>query len=164
MKLRKSITVIATLIIIAVAGFSAYYFINLNKGPYASSDLASVSYKWGVGDTLINSYNSATGDYQYLDSRDSLIKIKLKLRANNIIFLHSKANEAGLWKLPGVIANPNANLKSDKVLRYEIVFNYEQKAKKIIFMTDYVQDQVIANSVAKIQAAIEQTLKEREGN
>lgn len=162
MNLRRNLSTVATIVIILIAGIGGYYFINLNKGPYAASDLKSISYQWGVGDTLTNSYHSVTGEYQYLDRRDAVIKSKIKLRTNDLIFIHSKANEAGLWTLPSVIANPGANLKSKTVLRYEIVFNYAQRTKKIIYMTDYLQDQSIVAAFSKIQNAIEQVIKERE--
>jgi hypothetical protein len=164
MNLKKYISLIFTIVIILAVGIGGYYFLNLKKGPYPASDLLSISYKWGVGDTLVNSYDSATGNYHYLDSRDSLVKTKLKLKANNFIFLHSKANEADLWKLPNLVTNSNANLKSNQVLRYEITFNYTQKSKRIVFMTDYNEDPTILKSVAQIQSAIEQILKEREEN
>ena len=162
LELRKNISLIATVVIIIIVGVGGYYLINLKQGPHAAADFISVSSKWGVGDTLANSYNSATGDYQYLDNRDSLIKTKVKLRANNIIFIHSKVNEFGLWQLPDVIANKNADLKSDKVLRYEIVFNYEGKSKKIIYLTDYDEDQKIASAAEEIQNVIKKTIDEVE--
>ena len=160
--LKKSISLIATFAIIVIIAIGGYYFVNLRKGPYSSSDFVSIDYKWGLGDTLQNSYNSASGNYQYLDNRDSLIKKKVKLRANNVIFIHSKANELDLWKLPDVIANPNADLKNKKVLRYEIVFTYEQKTKKIVFMTDYDEDLKIAQDAQQLQKIVAQTITEAE--
>ncbi len=159
---KKKISLVATFAIIIIACIGGYFFINSNKGPYAASDLISISYKWGLGDTLVNSYHSLTGDYQYLDNRDSLIKTKLKFKANNFIFLHSKANEANLWKLPEIIANSKSDLKSDRILRYEIIFNYAEKSKKILFMTDYNENIALAKDFSTIQSAIAQTLREKE--
>jgi len=160
--LKKNTSLIATIAVILIIGVGGYYLINLKRGPFEPSTFVSLSYKWGVGDTLVNSYNSVTGDYQYLDNKDSLVRTKVKLNANNIIFLHSRANEIDLWTLPDVIANPNANLKSDKVLRYEMVFNYEQKTKKIIFMTDYDENINIATAAEKLQQLIVQTIEDAE--
>lgn len=159
---KKSISLVTTVVLVVVIAVVGYYFINLGKGPYRASDFVSVSYKWGVGDTLANSYDSATGAYQYLDSRDSLVKTNVKLRANNIIFIHSKADELNLWQLPNVIANPNANLKSDQVLRYEFVFTYEKKVKKIIYLTDYDSDPTIATAANELQKIVKQTIDEAE--
>ncbi|TKC10569.1 hypothetical protein FA048_10330 [Pedobacter polaris] len=161
-ELRKNLSLIATVAVIIIAGIGGYYLINLKQSEYPVSTFISVSYKWGVGDTLLNSYNSATSDYQYLNNRDSLIKTKVKLRANNIIFIHSRANELDLWNLPNVIANKNADLKSDKVLRYEMVFTYEHKTKKIIFLTDYDENPSIAIAADELQKVIKQTIDEVE--
>ena len=159
---KKNLSLIATVSVILIVGIGGYYLINLKQSKYPVSTFVSVSYKWGVGDTLLNSYNSATGDYQYLDNRDSLIKTKVKLKANNIIFIHSKANELGLWQLPNVIANKNSDLKSDKVLRYEMEFVYEGESKKIIFLTDYDENMQTRLAVAELQKIIKQTIDEVE--
>ncbi len=109
----------------------------IKNAPFKSTEFVSIQYKWGVGEVLENSYDSATGDYQYLDAKDSLVKTKVKLRKNDIIYLHNKANELGLWNFPDVIANRGADLTSNKVLRYELKFNYKRKSKKVIIMSDY---------------------------
>lgn len=114
-----------------------YYRPMIKNAPFKSTEFVSLQYKWGVGKVLENSYDSATGDYQYLNAKDSLVKTNVKLRKNDIIFLHSKANELGLWNFPDVIANRGADLISDKVLRYELQFNYKRKSKKVIIMSDY---------------------------
>ena len=162
LNLKKNLSLIATVIVIVIISIAGYYLINQKKGPYPASALTSITYKWGMGDSLTNSYNSATGNYQYLNAKDSLIKTRVKLRANNIIFLHSKADELDLWNLPSVIANKNADLKSDKVLRFEIVFNYEKKSKKIVFLTDYDEDLAVAHKIEQLQKTIRQTIDEVE--
>ncbi|MBY0542561.1 MAG: hypothetical protein K2P75_04095 [Sphingobacteriaceae bacterium] len=160
--IKKNLSLIATVVIIFTIAIGGYYLINLGKGRYAAADFVAVNYKWGVGDTLVNAYDSATGDYQYLDNRDSLIKTNVKLRANNIIFLHSKANELNLWQLPNVIANKNADLKNDKVLRYEITFVYEKEAKNIIYLVDYNENPTIALAADELQKMIKKTIDEAE--
>ena len=159
---KKRLLLISTVVVLAIAAFGGYYLLNLKKGPYPASEFVYLSYKWGVGDTLVNSYNSATGEYQYLNNKDSLIKTNVKLHANNIIFLHSKANELNFWNLPTVIANANADLKSHNVLRFEIVFNYENNNKKITYYTNYTDNMEIATTARALQKVIEQTINEAE--
>lgn len=161
-QLKKNISFIATVVVIIIISIAGYFVINKQKGPFSASELVSVAYKWGLGDSLVNTYNSATGDYQYLDNRDSLITKKLRLRANNIIFLHSKANELDLWTLPNVIANKNADLKTDQTLRYEIIFNYETKVKKIVFLTNYDEDMGVLDRANQLQKTIKTTIDEVE--
>lgn len=157
---RKNISLIATIAVIVIVGIGGYYLMNLKQGPYPASTFIGITYKWGLGDTLVNTYNSATNDYQYLDNKDRLVKKKVKLHANNIIFIHSKANELDFWNLPEIIANKNEDLKSKKVLRYEIVFNYEKKVKKIIFMTNYDEDIALAERIGQLQKIIKETIDE----
>ncbi|MES2446300.1 MAG: hypothetical protein V4546_03900 [Bacteroidota bacterium] len=161
-RIKKNISFIATVVVIIIISIAGYFVINKQKGPFSASELVSIEYKWGLGDSLVNVYNSATGNYQYLDNRDSLITKKLKLRANNIIFIHSKANELDLWTLPNLIANKNANLKTDQTLRYEIIFNYETKVKKIVFLTNYDEDMGVLDRVSQLQKTIKSTIDEVE--
>ncbi len=161
-RIKKNISFIATVVVIIIISIAGYFVINKQKGPFSASELVSMEYKWGLGDSLVNAYNSASGNYQYLDNRDSLIRKKLKLRANNIIFIHSKANELDLWTLPNVIANKNANLKTDQTLRYEIIFNYETKVKKIVFLTNYDEDMGVLDRVSQLQKTIKSTIDEVE--
>ena len=144
-----------------------YYTPMIKNAPFRSADFVSFEYKWGVGKTLANSYNSATGDYQYLDDKDSLVKTHIKLRKNDMIYLHSKANELGLWNFPSVIANNGSDLNSSKILRYEIQFNYKTKSKKVIYLTDYNEIPKLRDVAAQMQKLIGQSIndaEERYGN
>jgi hypothetical protein len=160
--IKNNLSLVSIVAVILIASIGGYYLLQLKQEKYPASSFISLSYKWGVGDTLVNEYNSLSGKYQYLNNRDQLIKTNLKLNINSIIFLHSKANELEFWSLPNVIANSNAYLKSNKVLRYEIIFNYEQLSKKIIFLTDYDQNAEIANRASSLQKIIEQIIVENE--
>lgn len=159
---KQRLLLISTIAVIAIAAIGGYYLLSVKQGPYPASKFISITYKWGVGDTLLNSYNSATGEYQYLNNKDSLVKTNVKLHANNIIFLHSKANELDFWKLPELIANKNANLNNKGILRYEMVFNYEGKSKKISYYTNYTDDMAIATAAQALQKLVEQTINEVE--
>lgn len=161
-QLKKHLSLIATFAVILITGIAGYYVINLKQGPYPVSSFVSLSYKWGVGDTLVNSYNSASGAYQYLNNKDSLIRTNVKLHANNIIFLHNKANELDFWNLPNTIANPQTDLQSKTILRYEITLNYAEKTKKVIYMTNYAENPTTAHAVEELQKLIAQTINEVE--
>src|ERR1700761_1992597 len=74
-----------------------YYSIMIGNAPYRFSDFQSFSFQYGTGDSLINKYDSKTGDYQYLNDHDSLIKKHLKLNSNELLYLHKKAAYWGFW-------------------------------------------------------------------
>lgn len=157
-KIFLALTIVVPFLIYCVI----YYTPMIKNAPFKSSEFVSLQFKWGVGRSLINSYDSATGDYQYLNERDSLIKTNVKLRSNDIIYLHSKANELGLWNFPPVIANQGADLTSDKILRYEIQFNYKRKSKKVVFLTDYNEIPKLRDVATQMQKLVAQSINDAE--
>eukprot|EP01132_Coremiostelium_polycephalum_P018692 gene18692-22266_t len=84
------------------------------------------------------------------------------LRTNDIIYLHNKANELGLWNFPDVIANRGADLNSSKVLRYEIEFNYQRKKKKVILMSDYNEIPKLRDVSTQMKNLVAQSINEAE--
>jgi len=157
-KIFLALTIVVPFLIYCVI----YYTPMIKNAPFKSGEFVSLQFKWGVGKSLINSYDSSTGNYQYLNERDSLIKTNVKLRSNDIIYLHSKANELGLWNFPPVIANQGADLNSDKVLRYEIQFNYKRKFKKVIFLTDYNEIPKLRDVASQMQKLVAQSINDAE--
>jgi len=139
-----------------------YYMPMIQNAPFKSTEFVSLQYKWGVGKVLDNSYDSATGEYQYLDSKDSLVKTNVKLKKNDIIYLHNKANQLGLWNFPDVIANSGTDLTSPKVLRYEIQFNYQRKSKKVIIFSDYQEIPKLRDVSAQMRTLVAQTIQDAE--
>lgn len=158
-KVTKTLNIVAVLFIV-IAG--AYFVMKMRSGGKRAASFVSLTYKWGVGDTLQNSYDSKTGDYQFIDQRDQLIKEKFKIRTNNVIFLHSKINEQDLLNIPDTVANPQANLKDPKVLRYEFKFVYDDTTKNVIFLTNYDKDPVIRNRAIGLQKVVQQIIAEAE--
>lgn len=157
--LQKTISIVAVLFIIIVGGF---YVMKMRSGGKKAASFVSLTYKWGVGDTLQNSYDSKTGNYQFIDQREQLIKENFKLRTNNIIFLHSKINEQDLLNIPDMVANPQANLKDPKVLRYEFKFVYDDTTKNIIYLTNYDKDLLISEKAKSLQKVVQQIITEAE--
>jgi len=157
-KIFLALTIVVPFLIYCVV----YYTPMLRNAPFKSKEFVSLQFKWGVGPVLENSYDSATGDYQYVDTRDSLVKTNVKLRKNDIMYLHNKANELGLWNFPEVIANAGEDLKSAKVLRYELQFNYKRKSKKVVFMTDYGEMPKLRDVAGQMVKLISQSINEAE--
>ncbi len=159
-KIKQNFSLIATFAVIAITAIVGYYVISLKKAPYAVASFKSFTFKWGIDSNLENSYNSADGSYYYLNNRDSLIKTHVKLRTNDIIFIHNKANELGLWNLPNVIGKPKSNGKSPV---YELQFNYLEKSKKMTVYSDFEENPQQLDSVMRIVKLVQQTIDEAEG-
>ena len=110
-----------------------YYSVMVKNAPYRFSEFESITFKYGLGNKLDNTYNSKTGDYYYLDSRDSLVKTNVKLRKDDLLYLHRKAAELGFWNFPDEISgddNPRHSLNSPQ---YFIEFKYKNKTKHVLF-------------------------------
>ncbi len=158
----KKIFLVLTIVVPFLIYCVVYYTPMLRNAKFRSNEFVSLQFKWGVGKDLQNTYDSSTGNYQYVNDRDSLIKTNVKLRHNDIIYLHNKANELGLWNFPDVIANGGEDLKSDKVLRYEMQFNYKRKSKKVIYMTDYSDMPKLRDVAGQMQKLITQSINDAE--
>lgn len=158
-KLKFSLKIISVIFIIIVGG---YYIMKLRSGGKKAVAFVSLTYKWGTGDTLLNSYNSRTGDYKFLNQRDQLIKENFKLRTNSIIYLHSKINEHNLLTIPDTIANKNANFRDSTVLRHEITLVYDDETRHIVFLSNYDGDPMILNKAMALQKYVQQIILEAE--
>ncbi len=157
---QKMILKLASVAFIVIVG--GYYIMKVRSGCKRAAAFVSLTYKWGVGDTLQNSYNSKTGEYQFLDQRDQLVKENFKLRTNNVIFMHSKINEQDLLNIPDTVANVGFDLKDTKVLRYEFSFVYEDTTKNIVYFTNYDKDPIIRNKAMGLQKVVQQVITEAE--
>ena len=110
-----------------------YYSIMVKNAPYRFSDFESITFKYGLGDSLNNTFNSRTGDYQYMDTRDSLIKTKVKFRKDDLLYLHRKAAELGFWNFPEKISGEGSPNHSTNSPHYYIEFKYQGKTKHVLF-------------------------------
>lgn len=158
----KKIYLLLTIVVPFLAYSVFYYMPMIKNAPFRSGEFVSLQFKWGPGNNLENSYDSATGIYQYKNAKDSLVRKSFKLRHNDIIYLHNKANELGLWNFPEVIANEGTDLKKSDVLRYEMQFNYKRKSKKVIFLSDYHDIPKLRDVATQMKTLVEQTITDAE--
>jgi hypothetical protein len=111
-----------------------YYGMMIKNAPYKFSEFQSIRFEYGYGDTLNNIYDSKTGEYQFVNRRDSVVKIKLKLSKGDLLYLHRKAADLGFWDFPSNELNPDVK---GRVPRYVIQFNYLRKTKKVMYDASY---------------------------
>lgn len=151
-KIFLALTIVVPFIIYCII----YYTPIIKNAPFRSKDFVSLQYSWGIKDPLENQYNSATGAYQYLTSRDSLIKKTVYLKSDDILYLHNKANELGLWNFPDVIGLKSA--KSATVPRYDLQFNYKKKSKHVIIYGDFDGNPKLLDAAMQMRKLIEETI------
>lgn len=139
-----------------------YYSMMIGNAPYRFSDLQSIVFEYGNGDSLINKFNSKTKDYQYVNTHDSLVKMKLHLRSDDMLFLHRKAAELGFWDFPNVEVNNSAKAKALKAPRYLIEFNYKHKSKKVLFDEAFDGDPKLKDANEQMIKVIQKVLNDEE--
>ncbi len=117
-----------------------YYGIMIKNAPYKFAEMQSIRLQYGLGDSLINQFNSKTGEYQYLNDRDSLVKTNVKLSKDDLLYLHRKAAELGFWNFPPDMRSSSEQPSTKLVPHYYLEFVYQRKVKKIDFDLNYAGD------------------------
>jgi hypothetical protein len=157
-KIFLALTIVVPFLIYCVV----YYTPMLRNAPYKLKEFESIDFKWGMGNNLENSYNSATGEYQYVDGQDSVIKTNVKLRKDDILYLHSKASELGFWNFPDLIVNRGTDLKTSTVPRYVMKFNYKKKSKTVIYLADYNEIPKLKGLAEQMKTLLQQSINDAE--
>ncbi len=155
-KIFLALTIVVPFLIYCII----YYTPIIKNAPFRSKDFVSLQYQWGVKDTLENHYDSATGAYQYLDNSDSTIRKTVFLKKDDIIYLHNKANELGLWNFPDTIGTKTA--KSADVPRYDLQFNYKEKSKHVVVYGNFNGNPKLLDAAMQMRKLVEETLGQAE--
>jgi hypothetical protein len=128
----------------------------IKNAPYRYSDFQSLSIEYGIKDSLVNKYSSKTGDYQYLNKRDSLVKIHLRLTSDDLLYLHHKAADLGFWDFPSNETGDTTG--KEKAVRYIIEFKYKKKSKRVVFDSNYGGDPKLVDANKQLIKEIDQSL------
>lgn len=137
-----------------------YYGMILKDAPFKYKEFKSFSIQYGTGDSLLNKYNSATGEYQYLNKHDSLVKTHMLLTADDKLVLHQKAAQLGFWDFPTDERNTDtSHLHGARPPRYIIQYNYLHTSKKVVFDANYLGPQKLVDAnlqmIKEIQAVLD---------
>ena len=108
-----------------------YYSMMIKNAPYKFTEFESFSYQFGPRNSMLNSYNSKTGEYNYVNDRDSVVKTNLKLSKDDLLYLHRKAASLGFWDFP-VDETGDSVKTGPQPLRYVIEFKYQRKSKNYV--------------------------------
>jgi hypothetical protein len=110
----------------------------LRDAPYNFKEFKSFEIRYGTRNNMVNYYNSATGERDYLNKKDSLIKTSLQLTVADLDSLHKNASNLGFFDFPEQeLNNDTTNPGFDKAPRYVIQFNYKRKSKQVTFDANY---------------------------
>lgn len=156
----KKIFLAATVVVPFLVYCLYYYGMMVKNAPYKFSEFKSIVFKYGKGDSLVNQYNSKTGDYEYKTRDGRLVKRNLRLSKDELLYLHRKASDLGFWNFP------EQELRKDtmKVVspRYLIQFNYEKKSKTVIYDDGFDGDPSLKDANQRLIKEIQKVLDEAE--
>ena len=139
-----------------------YYSIMVKNAPYKFSEFESITFKYGLGDSLVNEYDSKTGIYQYLTERDSLIKTTFKLKKDDLLYLHRKASELGFWNFPEDLQPSKEEKHSLNSPHYYIQYKYKRKEKHVLFDAEYNKDPKLAEAAKQLAKEISNVINDAE--
>ena len=153
-------TIIGSFVIYSVI----YYAGVFKNAPYKFTEFKSIVFKYGPGDSLVNSYNSLTGEYDYINKRDSLVKTHLNLTTNDLLYLHRKAADLGFWDFPSVdMGDTTIKHNGMRPPRYLIEFNYQRKSKKVLYDASFDGDPRLKDANEQLIKEITKVLVDAEG-
>jgi len=155
---------LALTVIVPFLFYCVYYYAGVFKNaPYKFTEFKSFTFEFGSSDSLVNKYNSETGEYQYLNSHDSLVKTNLHLTKNDLLYLHRKAADLGFWNFPeDERSGDTTRINGIKPPRYIIAFNYKRKSKRVVFDENFGGDFRLKDANEHIIKEIEHVLADAE--
>ncbi|QKJ29320.1 hypothetical protein HQ865_05970 [Mucilaginibacter mali] len=155
---NKKIFLIASVTIPFLLYSIYYYGIMVKNAPYKFSEFDHISFQYGTGDSLLNKFESKSGNYQYVDDRDSVKKMYLRLSSNDLLYLHRKAADLGFWNFPSDETNPYKKKTGPKSLRYIIEFGYKRKTKRVVFDAAFDGDARLKDANVRLIKEIQHVL------
>ncbi len=155
----KKLFLIASIIVPFLLYCFYYYGMMIKNAPYKFSEFQSLRFEYGYGDTLNNTYDSKTGEYQFVNRRDSLVKINLKLSKDELLYLHRKAADLGFWDFPANELNPDVK---GHVPRFVIQFNYQRKTKKVMYDASFNGNEKLKDANERLIKEIQKVINEAE--
>lgn len=155
----KKVFLVMSIVVPFMAYCLYYYGMMIKNAPYKFSEFQSLHFEYGYGDTLNNIYDSKTGEYQFINRRDSLVKINMKLNKDDLLYLHRKAADLGFWDFPANELNPSVK---GKVPRFLIQFNYLRKSKKVMFDASFDGDPKLKDANERLITEIRKILNDAE--
>lgn len=160
---RQKKIFLAICIIVPFVLYCVYYYgIIIKNAPYKFSEMKSITLKYGLGDSLVNRYDSKTGVYQYMNEQDSLVQSNVKLSNDDLLYLHRKAAELGFWNFPEDLRGPESRNAPSNAPHYILEFNYLRKSKRIDFDLNFKGDPKLKDAAKSLIEMVNTTINDAE--
>lgn len=150
-------------IILPIVLYCVYYYgMMISNAPYRFADFQYLRFEYGLNDSLVNKFNSKTGDYQYKTQSGNVKKTTLRLTKDDLLYLHRKAADLGFWNFPAVEAADTSKDVKPNSPKYLIEFVYKEKTKKVMFDQAFEGDNQLKDANMRLIKEIQKVLDERE--
>lgn len=151
-KIFLSICIIVPFVIYCVV----YYSSMIKNAPYRFADFESIEIVYGTPNEMVNTYNSKTGEFFYLTKDNTLRKDTVKMRKDDLLYLHRKAQELGFWNVDDDMTNTKRDtVLNQEVPRYILKYTYKDKAKEVTLDADFVgPDKMKAAAKSTVDAVL----------
>ncbi|RFZ94375.1 hypothetical protein D0C36_02125 [Mucilaginibacter conchicola] len=136
-----------------------YYGMMVKNAPYKFAEFEGLKLEYGYNDSLLNKYNSETGEYQFVNRKDSVVKMHMDLSKDDLLYLHRKAAELGYWDFP---TNETKKDPKERSMRYIIEFKYKRKTKRVVFDETYQGNEKLIDANQRLLKEIKKKLDENE--
>lgn len=146
-------------IILPLIVYSVYYYSGMiSNAAFRYSDLESIEITWGYPGEMLNHYNTTTREYQYLNKEDSLIRDTVKLRDNDLHYLHSKAQHIGFFNVDSDMTSATSDdkMRDEGIPRYILTYTYKEKTKSVTLDADYPGNQKMKDAA---KTTVDEVLK-----
>ena len=131
-----------------------YYYIMVKNAPYKFSEIENITLKEGIGNQYDKIYSSKSQVFQYLTVKDSLVKSKVKLSKDDMLYLHRKAAELGFWDWPEKMLGDS----SSNIPRYYLEFDYQRKKKIIIIDASYDKNIKLRDAALELTKTVDKVI------
>ncbi|MBU0697087.1 MAG: hypothetical protein KKE39_11290 [Bacteroidetes bacterium] len=132
-----------------------YYSFMIKNAPYKFSEFKSITMKSGIGNHYDKIYTSTNEKFQYLNGNDSLITHKLKLSKDDLLYLHRRAADIGMWDMPTKMLSDTTNTAP----KYYIELDYERKKKIIEFDAAFNGNPKLKDAAIELVKTVEKVIE-----
>lgn len=140
-----------------------YYSTMLNNAPFRYVDFQSIVLKYGDGGELQNEFDSETGIFTYLNARDSVITDTVRMRDDDLLYLHRKAAELGFWNLPEDMTGIGFDTTNSEVPRFILQYNYKEKSKTVTYDADFEGNPKMKDAARSVIDEVRRVLSDARG-
>lgn len=133
-----------------------YYSIMIKNAPFKFSEFENITLKAESGGHLDKTFTSKTGNFEFVNNQDSLIKRNVKLSSDDLLYLHRKAVDLGFWNMPEKMIGDT----SRKSPRYFIEFDYQRKSKIVEIDAAYESDMKVKGAALELIQTINKVVND----